>query len=118
MWCGSRSPACPGSFFRFRARKKAVKVTWSGRGPPRLGYLPLIGTEPDEGSKVKKITIAAISVAAFVFVGTAGAALVPGVFDPDKTGCPVAAAQNGWLHLEKNCVSSTNASAFGQITGV
>jgi hypothetical protein len=67
---------------------------------------------------VKKITIAAIAVAAFAFVGTAGAALVPGVFDPDKTGCPVAAAQNGWLHLEKNCVNTTNASAYGQITGV
>ena len=67
---------------------------------------------------MRKITIAAIAVAAFAFVGTAGAALVPGVFDPGSTGCPVAAAQNGWLHLEKNCVSTTNASAYGQITGV
>jgi hypothetical protein len=62
--------------------------------------------------------MAAIAVAALAFVGTAGAALVPGTFDPDKTGCPVAKAQSGWLHLEKNCVSTTNASAYGQITGV
>jgi hypothetical protein len=54
----------------------------------------------------------------FAFVGTAAAALVPGVFDPGKTGCPVATAQNGWLHLEKNCLNATNASAYGQITGV
>jgi hypothetical protein len=67
---------------------------------------------------MKKIMIAAIAVAAFAFVGAAGAALVPGVFDPGNTGCPVAAAQSGWLHLEKNCVSTTNASAYGQITGV
>jgi hypothetical protein len=67
---------------------------------------------------VRKITIAAIAIAAFAFVGTAGAALVPGVFDPGNTGCPVATAQNGWLHLEKNCVNATNASAYGQITGV
>ena len=67
---------------------------------------------------MRKITMAAIAVAAFAFVGTAGAALVPGVFDPGKTGCPVAQAQSGWLHLEKNCVNTTNASAYGQITGV
>lgn len=65
---------------------------------------------------MRKITMAAIAVAAFAFVGTAGAALVPGVFDPGKTGCPVAKAQSGWLHLEKNCVSTTNAAAYGQLT--
>ena len=67
---------------------------------------------------MRNITMAAIAVAAFAFVGAAGAALVPGVFDPGTTGCPVAQAQSGWLHLEKNCVSTTNASAYGQITGV
>jgi hypothetical protein len=70
------------------------------------------------GEHVKKITLAAIAVAAFAFVGTAGAALVPGTFDQNNTGCPVAKAQNGWLHLEKNCVSSTPASAYGLITGM
>lgn len=70
------------------------------------------------GEQVKKITITAIAVAALAFVGAAGAALVPGTFDPGNTGCPVANAQSGWLHLEKNCISSTNASAYGQITGV
>jgi hypothetical protein len=64
---------------------------------------------------MRKITMAAIAVAAFAFVGTAGAAVIPGVFDPGKTGCPVAKAQSGWLHLEKNCVSTTNAAAFGQL---
>jgi hypothetical protein len=66
---------------------------------------------------MRKITMAAFAVAALAFVGTAGAAVIPGVFDPGKTGCPVAKAQSGWLHLEKNCVNTTNASAFGQITG-
>jgi hypothetical protein len=67
---------------------------------------------------MRKITMAAIAAAALAFVGTAGAALVPGTFDQNKTGCPVAKAQSGWLHLEKNCVNSTPASAFGTITGV
>jgi hypothetical protein len=67
---------------------------------------------------MRKTTMAAIVVTALAFAGTAGAALVPGTFDQNKTGCPVAKAQNGWLHLEKNCVNSTPASAFGTITGV
>jgi hypothetical protein len=67
---------------------------------------------------VKKITIAAVAVAAFAFAATASAALVPGVFDPGKTGCPVAMVKNGFLHLEKNCATSTNASAGANITGL
>jgi hypothetical protein len=67
---------------------------------------------------MKKILIAAIAVAALAFAGTAGAALVPGVFDPDMTGCPVATAQHGSLHLEKNCATVTNASAGADITGL
>jgi hypothetical protein len=67
---------------------------------------------------MKKITMAAIAIAVLAFVGTAGAALVPGVYDPSNTGCPAAAAQSGWLHLEKNCATTTNAAAYGEITGV
>jgi len=67
---------------------------------------------------VKKITIAAVVAAACAFAGSASAALVPGVFDPGHTGCPVATVQNGWLHLEKNCATTTNASAGANITGL
>jgi hypothetical protein len=67
---------------------------------------------------VKKLTIAAVLVAAFAFAGTAAAALRPDVFDPGQTGCPVATAKHGWLHLEKNCATSTNASAGAEITGL
>jgi hypothetical protein len=65
---------------------------------------------------VKKLITVAIAAAAMAFAGTAGAALVPGVFDQNNTGCPVSVAQNGWLHLEKNCANATPASAFGTIT--
>jgi hypothetical protein len=67
---------------------------------------------------MKKVTIAAVAAAAMAFAGTASAALVPSVFDPGHTGCPVAAAQNGWLHLEKNCATTTNAAAGADITGL
>jgi hypothetical protein len=67
---------------------------------------------------VKTLTIAAIAAAALALAGTAGAALVPGVFDPDKTGCPIAKVSHHWLHLEKNCVTTTNASAGADITGL
>jgi hypothetical protein len=67
---------------------------------------------------VKKLTIAAVVAAACAFAGGASAALVPGVFDPGHTGCPVAVVQNGWLHLEKNCPTTTNASAGADITGL
>ena len=67
---------------------------------------------------MKKFMISAVAAAAMAFAGTASAALVPGVFDPDHTGCPIATAQNGWLHLEKNCATTTNASAGANITGL
>ena len=67
---------------------------------------------------MKRIATAAIVVAALVYAGAAGAALVPSVFDPGHTGCPVATANHGWLHLEKNCVTSTNASAGADITNI
>jgi hypothetical protein len=66
----------------------------------------------------KNLIAAIIIVAACAFAGTASAALVPSVFDPGHTGCPVAAAQNGYLHLEKNCATTTNAAAGADITGL
>src|SRR5579864_2145743 len=67
---------------------------------------------------MRKIILATAVVAACVFAGTAGAALVPSVFDPGNTGCPVATAQDGWLHLEKNCATTTNAAAGADITKI
>jgi hypothetical protein len=67
---------------------------------------------------MRKLIIAAIAACALAVSGTAGAALVPGVFDPDNTGCPKASFSHGVLHLEKNCPTATNASAFGDITGL
>ena len=67
---------------------------------------------------MRKVIIAAIAACALALAGTAGAALVPGVFDPDHTGCPKASYSNGVLHLEKNCPTAINASAFGDITGL
>jgi hypothetical protein len=55
---------------------------------------------------------------ALAFTGVASAALVPGVFDPDHTGCPTATYSSPWLHLAKNCATSTNAAAGADITGV
>jgi hypothetical protein len=67
---------------------------------------------------MKKAIIVATAVAALALAGTAAAALVPGVFDPGNTGCPVATFSNGVLHLEKNCPTPTNASAGAEITGL
>jgi hypothetical protein len=67
---------------------------------------------------MKKAIVVATVVAALALAGTAAAALVPGVFDPGNTGCPVATYSNGVLHLEKNCVTTTNASAGAEITGL
>jgi hypothetical protein len=56
--------------------------------------------------------------AVLALAGTAAAALVPGVYDPGNTGCPVATYANGVLHLAKNCATSTNAAAGADITGL
>jgi hypothetical protein len=40
------------------------------------------------------------------------------VYDPGNTNCPKATFSNGVLHLEKNCATSTNASAGADITGL
>ena len=55
---------------------------------------------------MKKPLLLLIAVAAMAFAGTATAALVPGVYDPGSTGCPVATYAAGVLHLEKNCADA------------
>lgn len=68
---------------------------------------------------MRNLTIAAVAAAlTLAFVGSAGAALVPKVYDPGNTNCPKATFANGVLHLEKNCATSTNASAGADITGL
>ena len=67
---------------------------------------------------MKKPLLLLIAAAAMAFAGTATAALVPGVYDPGNTGCPVATYASGVLHLEKNCVDATSASAGADITGL
>ena len=67
---------------------------------------------------MKKLIVAVGSVLILGLSATmAGAALVPGVYDPGNTGCPVSTFSNGVLHLAKNCPTPTNAAAQAGITG-
>lgn len=66
---------------------------------------------------MKRLIVISASVLALVLASSAAAALVPGVFDPGATGCPVATYNNGVLHLAKNCPTPTNAAAGADITG-
>jgi hypothetical protein len=67
---------------------------------------------------MKKILVAAIAACALVFAATAAAALEPGVFDPDNTGCVTATYAHGVLHLAKHCSTATNAAAGADISGL
>jgi hypothetical protein len=67
---------------------------------------------------MKKLMIPVVAVLALAFASVAGAALVPSVYDPGNTNCPKATFAGGVLHLEKNCATSTNASAGADITGL
>ena len=60
------------------------------------------------------------AAAALALTASAPAALVPGVFDPDNTGCVEATyvKKTKTLHLEKNCPTTTNAAAGAEVTGV
>ena len=60
------------------------------------------------------------AAAALALTASAPAALVPGVFDPDNTGCVEATyvKKTRTLHLEKNCPTPTNAAAGAEVTGV
>src|SRR3982750_3561397 len=66
---------------------------------------------------MKRLVLIAAVVGALALAGAAGAALVPGVFDPGNTGCVTSSYSNGVLHLAKNCVTTTNAAAGADITG-
>jgi len=66
---------------------------------------------------MKRLILISASAIALVFASSAAAALVPGVYDPDHTGCPTATYSNGVLHLAKNCPTATNAAAGADITG-
>jgi hypothetical protein len=67
---------------------------------------------------MKKLMIAALAAAALTLAATASAALVPSVYDPGNTGCVQSEKSHGWLHLAKNCATSTNAAAQAELTGV
>ena len=67
---------------------------------------------------MKRLIAATVVVSALTLVGTAAAALVPGVFDPGNTGCVHSTFSSGVLHLEKNCPTATNAAAGADITGL
>ena len=69
---------------------------------------------------MKKLLIASVLATALAFTISASAALVPGVYDPGKTGCVEATfiKKTKTLHLEKNCPTATNASAGAEVTGV
>jgi hypothetical protein len=67
---------------------------------------------------MRTFLIAAVAACALALAATAGAALEPGVFDPGNTGCVTSTYSNGVLHLAKTCVSTTNASAGANITGL
>jgi len=66
---------------------------------------------------MKRLIVISASAIALMLASSAAAALVPGVYDPDHTGCPTATYSNGVLHLAKNCPTPTNAAAFADITG-
>lgn len=66
---------------------------------------------------MKRRILISASVISLVLATSAAAALVPGVYDPDHTGCPTATYSNGVLHLAKNCLTTTNAAAQAEITG-
>ena len=67
---------------------------------------------------MRRFIVAAVAAASLALASTAAAALVPGVFDPDNTGCVTATYAGGVLHLEKNCPTTTNAAAGADITGL
>jgi len=68
---------------------------------------------------MKRIAIIATVVAALAFAGTAAAALEPWTFVDSGATCSVVSTfNNGVLHLEKNCSTSTVAAAGASITGM
>ena len=67
---------------------------------------------------MKRFLVAAVAaLTMLVFAAVAAAALSPGVYDPDNTGCPKATYAKGTLHLEKNCATAVNAAAGADLSG-
>ena len=67
---------------------------------------------------MKAILSAAVAVLTLALAGSAAAALVPSVYDPDHTGCVSSTYAGGVLHLAKSCATSTNAAAQADLTGL
>jgi hypothetical protein len=99
-----------------------VRGNFLDRGARERGFLPrrllTVTSDSRELPTMKRPILLLAAVAAMALAGTAAAALVPGVNDPGSTGCPVASYAGGVLHLEKNCATTTNATAGADITGL
>src|SRR3954468_16113403 len=67
---------------------------------------------------MRKVILTAVAACALALVGSAAAALEPGVYDPTNGGCPVATYSHGVLHLAKNCAPATNVAAGADVTGL
>lgn len=68
---------------------------------------------------MRRLVFLTAAVAALALAGTAAAALVPWTFVGTGSSCPVVSTySNGVLHLEKDCTTTTNASAGASITGL
>jgi hypothetical protein len=75
-----------------------------------------------EREHMRKALFAIVAVAMLVFAGAAMAGKVgqakPWVYDPDNTHSVVAAWTKDGLSLQKNAVTTTNASAGAEFKGV
>jgi hypothetical protein len=68
---------------------------------------------------MRRLVLLSAVAAALALAGTAAAALAPWTFVGTGETCPVVSTfSNGVLHLEKNCATTTNASAGASITGL
>lgn len=68
---------------------------------------------------MRRLVFLTAAVAALALAGTAAAALIPWTFVGTDSSCPVVSTySNGVLHLEKDCTTTTNASAGASITGL
>jgi hypothetical protein len=67
---------------------------------------------------MRRTALAIIAALTLALAATAGAALVPGVFDPGNLGCVTSSYSDGVLHLSKTCPTADNASAGAEITGL
>jgi hypothetical protein len=68
---------------------------------------------------MRRLVFLTALVAALALAGTAAASLAPWTFVGTGASCPVVSTfSNGTLHLEKNCTTTTDASAGASITGL